>query len=91
MRRKAFGRELNVILGALPQKPAFAEQVMNLKRMTRVQPDRAQIDVDPARLHMKAVKIHHDDDYARKIVSRLAVTKERWIIGSMKLQVAIAL
>lgn len=49
---------------------------MDLKRMTRVQTHRAQIDAEPAGLNVKAVKIHHDDDYAREIIACLAVTKE---------------
>ena len=71
MRRQAFRHKLHVVGRALPQKPAFAEQVMHLKRVTGVQPDRAQIDGEPTRLSVKAVKIHHDNDYARKVVGCL--------------------
>src|SRR5215470_5686757 len=91
MRRKAFWDEFHVIPGTLPQKTAFAKQVMNLKRMTRVQADRTQIYARPTRLSVKTVEIHDDDNYVRKIVSCLAVTQESWIIGFMELQVAIAL
>jgi hypothetical protein len=59
--------------------------------MARLQSNRAQIDLNPARLDVETVKIHNHDDYAGEIIACLAVTKNRRIIGFMKAQVVIAL
>ena len=91
MSRQALRQQLHIIPGTLPQKPAFAEQVMNLKRMARVQSDRGQIDAEPARLDVKAIKIHNNDDYAGEIIACLAVTKNGRIISFVKPEVAISL
>jgi len=91
MRWQIFRRELNIIPRTLPQKPALTKQVMSLKRMTRVQSDGAEIEIDPARLHVETIKVHHDDDHAGEIIGGLAVTNQCWIVRSMKPQVVIAL
>jgi hypothetical protein len=64
---------------------------MNLKRMARIKSNRAQIDAEPARLDVKTIKIHNNDDYAGEIIACLAVTKNRRIISFVKPEVAIAL
>ena len=64
---------------------------MNLESLIGVQPKGTEIEINPSRLHVEAVKVNDDDDYVGKIVGRLAVTDQLRIIRFMKTEVAITL
>ena len=59
--------------------------------MLRVQPDRAEIEIEPAHLRVEAVQIDDHDDYNGQIVGCFAKANQRWIISVVEAQFIIAL
>ena len=63
MRREAFRRKLHVIPGTVPRILTVTEQIMHPERLISLQPKRTEVEINPSRLRVDAIKIHDDDDY----------------------------
>src|SRR5260370_28695946 len=64
---------------------------MRLEPMTYIQPERGDIQVDPARLGVECVEVAKDDENVRTIIGSLAVTDHRGIIGLVESKIGIAM
>ena len=91
VRRQAFRHQFHIVPRSLPQIAAFAKQIMNLKCMIPSRPSESEVEINPSCLGVERIEIDDDNDDVGKIVGRFAVTNQRWVIGAVEAQIAIAL
>ena len=52
------GDQFEIIAGAVPEITAVAQQIVRLKWAVRIQAERREIEIDPARLRVKQSRLH---------------------------------
>src|SRR5262245_47472998 len=83
--------ELNEVMGAAPNIVRIREQIVQLVRLAGVQFEVLQRKVQPTRLWVLWIEVHHHQDYIAQIVGVLAETDQLRIVHRMKTQVSIRL
>src|SRR5260370_14460247 len=91
MRGQTVRSQLHVIARSLPHVRGAAEQIVRRERLTRVEPERFEVQIHPSCLLIKRVQIDYGEDHVGKIAGRLAVADEHGIIGLVKSQITVSL
>ena len=85
------GMQLNIVPRAMPEIARGTEFVMHLCGLCRRQPQRIELALDPATVHMVGTQVHHHKHDIGPVCSTLAIAEDLRIIHRMKVQALSAM
>jgi hypothetical protein len=75
----------------MPEVSGIAQQIMDLKRLLRINPEMFQGEIDPPGMRIVWIQIHHHENDACQVCSIFRVAEQFVVIRGMELQMPIAL
>jgi len=75
----------------VPEVTSVGKQVVHLVRTFFLKPPRFNWYIDPSRVFIVGIQVYYHIDYAREVISMLAVANQFLVGGRVELKVIIAL